>query len=433
MTENVQINAYKRALKCFPGGVNSPVRAFKAVGSNPVFIKSAYKSCVTSIDDISYIDYVGSWGPMILGHADRDVVEAVCKAAERSLSFGAPTQAETELAELIKEAFPNIEKMRFVSSGTEATMSAIRLARGYTRKNYIIKIDGAYHGHGDSVLVSAGSGVATFVAPGCPGIPDTVANNTLVVPYNDVKALEKCFEKYQKQIACVITEPVCGNMGVVLPQKNYLASLRKLCTQHNALLIFDEVMTGFRACFGGVSKIENVEPDITCLGKVVGGGMPLAVYGGKAEVMACVSPDGPVYQAGTLSGNPIAVAAGMATLRKIKSIPTFYCDLEIKSKAVEAAFKKAADDNGVRVALNRFGSMMTVFFTENEVTDYESAKKSNLKFFAEWFNQMLKRGIYLAPSQFEAAFVSITHSDKDIEKTAIAAREALKASLHAAC
>lgn len=415
--------ALQAAVKVFPGGVNSPVRAFKSVGGSPVFISRAYGSHIVDISGREYLDFVGSWGPMILGHADPDVVEAVCRAAANGLSFGAPTEGETALAELIVEAFPVIEKMRFVSSGTEATMSAVRLARGFTGRPVIIKCDGAYHGHADSLLVSAGSGVATLAIPGCPGIPDDVARNTLVVPFNDIAAVQACFAAHKNRIAGLIVEPVCGNMGVVKPLPGYLEQLRKLCSENESLLIFDEVMTGFRGCFGGVSNLTGVKPDLTCLGKIVGGGMPLAVYGGKAHIMAQIAPDGPVYQAGTLSGNPVAVAAGTATLHKIKSDIAFYQKLLAKSEKLEKGLAEAAEAAGHAVVANRFGSMMTMFFTTEPVTDYSSAKKSDTAKFAKWFREMLAEGIYLAPSQFEAAFVSSSHTDADIEATLAAARK----------
>ncbi len=411
------------AVRFFPGGVNSPVRAFKAVGGEPVFIEKASGSYVYANDGRRFIDYVGSWGPMILGHACPEVIEAVCKTAANGLSFGAPTELETSLAELVNQAFPVIEKMRFVSSGTEATMSAVRLARGYSDRPVIVKCDGAYHGHGDSLLVAAGSGVATLGIPGCPGIPDDIARNTLVIPYNDLPALKECFARHPGKIAGVIVEPVCGNMGVVSPGPGYLEGLRGLCDENETVLIFDEVMTGFRACFGGVSNISGVTPDLTCLGKVVGGGMPLAVYGGKAEIMAKVSPDGPVYQAGTLSGNPVAVAAGIATLKKIKETPDFYGRLLQRSETLEHELAAAAENAGIKVVANRFGSMMTMFFASEKVTDFNSACKSDTEIFKRWFMGMLSRGIYLAPSQFEAAFVSAAHSEDDIFQTLNAARE----------
>lgn len=418
--------ALEAAVKVFPGGVNSPVRAFKSVGGNPIFISRAAGSRVFDIEGRDYIDYVGSWGPMILGHADSDVVEAVCHTAADGLSFGAPTEGETVLASLIREAFPVIERMRFVSSGTEATMSAVRLARGFTGRPLIIKCDGAYHGHADSLLVNAGSGVATLAIPGCPGIPEDIARNTLVVPFNDAAAVEACFKKHPGQIAGLIIEPVCGNMGVVNPAAGYLEKLQKLCADNGALLIFDEVMTGFRGCFGGVSKLSGVNPDLTCLGKVVGGGMPLAVYGGRADVMSSIAPEGPVYQAGTLSGNPVAVAAGTATLRKIKADNGFYQRLLARSEKLDKGLIAAAAETGIKVTGNRFGSMLTMFFAAEPVTDYESAKKSDTQLFARWFREMLAEGIYLAPSQFEAAFVSIAHTEADIDRTLAAARSVFK-------
>ncbi|MDD3147142.1 MAG: glutamate-1-semialdehyde 2,1-aminomutase [Candidatus Riflebacteria bacterium] len=411
------------AVRVFTGGVNSPVRAFKSVGGNPVFISRASGSRIFDVEGRDYIDYVGSWGPIILGHADPDVVAAVCRTAANGLSFGAPTENETRLAELICEAFPVIERMRFVSSGTEATMSAVRLARGFTGRPIIIKCDGGYHGHADSLLVSAGSGVATLAIPGCPGIPDDIARNTLVVPFNDLPALEACFKEHSGQIAGMIVEPVCGNMGVVNPATGYLESLRQLCTANGALLIFDEVMTGFRGCFGGVSRLTGVKPDLTCLGKIVGGGMPLAVYGGRADIMAQIAPEGPVYQAGTLSGNPVAVASGIATLSKIKADNSFYDRLLAKSARLEKGLAEAASSAGIKVVSNRYGSMMTMFFAAAAVSDYESAKKSDTQLFARWFREMLNEGIYLAPSQFEAAFVSAAHSEADIETTVAAARQ----------
>ncbi len=418
--------ALEAAVKVFPGGVNSPVRAFKSVGGKPVFISRAAGSRVFDIEGRDYIDYVGSWGPMILGHADSDVVEAVCRTAADGLSFGAPTEGETVLAGLIREAFPVIERMRFVSSGTEATMSAVRLARGFTGRPLIIKCDGAYHGHADSLLVNAGSGIATLAIPGCPGIPEDIARNTLVVPFNDFAAVEACFKKHPDQIAGLIIEPVCGNMGVVNPFAGYLEKLQKLCADNGALLIFDEVMTGFRGCFGGVSNLSGVKPDLTCLGKVVGGGMPLAVYGGRADIMSSIAPEGPVYQAGTLSGNPVAVAAGTATLRKIKADNGFYQRLLARSEKLDKGLIAAAAETGIKVTGNRFGSMLTMFFAVEPVTDYDSAKKSDTQLFARWFREMLAEGIYLAPSQFEAAFVSIAHTEADIDRTLTAARSVFK-------
>jgi glutamate-1-semialdehyde 2,1-aminomutase len=419
-------DAQKAAENVFPGGVNSPVRAFKSVGGSPLFIKRAFGSHIFDVEGREYLDYVGSWGPMILGHADPDVIAAVTRAAASGLSFGAPTEAETELAQLVREAFPVIEKMRLVNSGTEATMSAVRLARGFTGRPLIVKFDGAYHGHADSLLVSAGSGVATLAIPGCPGIPESIAACTLVLPYNDLAALQACFARHTAQIAGVIIEPVCGNIGVVNPSDGYLSALRQLCSEHGTLLIFDEVMTGFRSCFGGVSRLSEVSPDLTCLGKIVGGGMPLAIYGGRAEIMAHIAPDGPVYQAGTLAGNPVAVAAGIATLKKIKAQPHFYEHLLARSAKLEAGIAAAAEAAGFKVVSNRFGSMFTMFFTERPVIDYQSAKTSDTELFARWFRGMLAEGVYLAPSQFEAAFVSAAHSDADIHHTIVAATHVFK-------
>ncbi|MDN5279363.1 MAG: glutamate-semialdehyde -aminomutase [Clostridiales bacterium] len=415
--------ALEDAKKVFPGGVNSPVRAFKSVGGDPLFIGRAFGAKVYDIDGNEYIDYVGSWGPMILGHADSDVVDAVCNTAKNGMSFGAPTEAETELARLIQQAFPGMAKMRFVSSGTEATMSAIRLARGYTNRPLIVKCEGAYHGHADSLLVSAGSGVATLGIPGCPGIPEDVARNTLTIGFNDADALEACFKAHPGKIACFIVEPVCGNMGVVLPEPGYLEKVKELCSAAGAILIFDEVMSGFRACFGGASRYFGVEPDLTCLGKIVGGGMPLAVYGGRAEIMSSIAPDGPVYQAGTLSGNPVAVASGIATLKKIKNDADFYDRLDQTSGLLYDGLEKIAAEAGIKTVANRFGSMMTMFFASEPVKRFADAGKSDTKLFARWFRLMLSRKIYLAPSQFEAAFVSIAHTSEDVEKTLVAARQ----------
>ncbi|RCK80856.1 MAG: Glutamate-1-semialdehyde aminotransferase [Candidatus Ozemobacter sibiricus] len=421
MTTNRQ--ALEAATRVFPGGVNSPVRAFGAVGGDPLFMVRGAGARVTDLEGKTYLDYVGSWGPLILGHADPDVVKAVSAAAERGTTFGAPTLAETELAEEIREAFPAMEKMRLVSSGTEATMSAIRLARGVTGRPLIVKFDGCYHGHADSLLVAAGSGVATLGLPGCPGVPESIAANTLVVPFNDRKAVEKVFETHGTKIAAVIVEPVCGNMGVVTPLKGYLADLRKLTRDAGALLIFDEVMTGFRACFGGVSQLEGVTPDLTCLGKVVGGGLPLAVYGGKAKIMAHVAPEGKVYQAGTLSGNPVAVAAGLATLRKIRGNPAFYPTLLKTTEKLCAGLEEAARKYRIAIHLNRFGSMFTVFFAKETVIDFKTAKTADTRMFARFFRGMLEKGVYLPPSQFEAAFVSAAHTDEDVAYTIGAAQQ----------
>ena len=426
MTANHE--AVMNAMRVFPGGVNSPVRAFAGVGGDPVFFASGRGARVTDIEGREYIDYVGSWGPLILGHADPDVVNAVTEAASRGLTFGAPTLGETELAELIREAYPTIEKMRFVSSGTEATMSAIRVARGYTGRDKIVKCDGCYHGHADSLLVAAGSGVATLGIPGCPGIPAGTAENTLVVPFNDAAALKKVFETHGERIAAVILEPVAGNMGVVMPMKGYLAEVRRITRDAGALLIFDEVMCGFRAGFLGAGQLEGVVPDLTCLGKIVGGGMPLAVYGGKQKVMACVAPEGRVYQAGTLSGNPVAVAAGRVTLSRLRKGEKIYQQLLKQTDRLCDGLADIAKKRRIPFRINRFGSMFTTFFTDVEVIDYRSAKTADVKRFARFFHGMLAEGVYLAPSQFEAAFVSVMHGTDEIDAT-LAAADKVMASL----
>ncbi|HEY9070696.1 MAG TPA: glutamate-1-semialdehyde 2,1-aminomutase [Candidatus Ozemobacteraceae bacterium] len=426
MTTNRE--AILAAMQVFPGGVNSPVRAFAGVGGDPVFFARASGARFTDIEGREFIDYVGSWGPLILGHADPDVVRAVQDAATRGLTFGAPTEAETALAGLIREAFPTIEKMRFVSSGTEATMSAIRVARGCTGRDLIVKCDGCYHGHGDALLVSAGSGVATLGIPGCPGIPAGTAGNTLVVPFNDVAAMKRVFDAHGDKIAAVILEPIAGNMGVVLPRKDYLADVRRITREAGALLIFDEVMCGFRAGFTGAGRIEGVTPDLTCLGKIVGGGMPLAVYGGKRAVMAHVAPEGKVYQAGTLSGNPVAVAAGCATLSRLRDDKNLYDTLLKRTEQLCLGLEEIARKRKKPCRINRFGSMFTAFFTAGEVIDYASARTADTKLFARFFHGMLREGVYLAPSQFEAAFVSICHGSDEIGAT-LAAADRVMASL----
>lgn len=423
MTTNHE--AVMNAMQVFPGGVNSPVRAFAGVGGDPVFFASARGARFTDIEGREYIDYVGSWGPLILGHADPDVVNAVKEAASRGLTFGAPTLGETALAELIREAYPTLEKMRFVSSGTEATMSAIRVARGCTGRDMIVKCDGCYHGHADSLLVAAGSGVATLGIPGCPGIPAGTAGNTLVVPFNDVAALKKVFDAHADRIAAVILEPVAGNMGVVLPLKGYLADVRRITRDAGALLIFDEVMCGFRAGFVGAGQLEGVVPDMTCLGKIVGGGMPLAVYGGKQKVMAHVAPEGRVYQAGTLSGNPIAVAAGRATLTRLKTDGKLYQRLLKRTEQLCLGLEDIAKRRKIACKINRFGSMFTAFFTGTDIIDYATAKTADVKRYARYFHEMLNEGVYLAPSQFEAAFVSVSHGSDEIEATLAAANLAM--------
>jgi glutamate-1-semialdehyde 2,1-aminomutase len=401
---------FSRAQETIPGGVNSPVRAFKGVGGTPLFIDMAQGSRIFDADNLQYIDCVGSWGPMILGHGHRYVVEAVKKAATRGFSFGAPTLGEIELAEMIVQALPSMEMVRLVNSGTEATMSALRLARAATGRKKIIKFDGGYHGHVDSLLVKAGSGSATFNIPDSAGVPEEVTKLTISVPYND---LEAALEAMDDDVAAIIVEPVAGNMGCIPPAEGFLEGLREICTEYGALLIFDEVMTGFRLAYGGAQSLFNIKPDITTLGKIIGGGMPIGAYGGSKELMQLVSPLGPMYQAGTLSGNPVAVAAGKATLGVLKN-SSIYSDLEERSGEFQIGVTKAAEKHGVPLTINRAGSMWTIFFTEGPVTDYESANQSNREKFAHFFHLMLGEGVYLPPSQLESAFFSAAHAKKDI-------------------
>lgn len=418
--------AFQAASKILPGGVNSPVRAFGAVGGTPRFIEKAEGALLTDIDGNSYIDYVGSWGPLILGHADDRVVAALSKALDKGSSFGAPTTRETRLAELVIEAVPSIEMVRFVNSGTEATMSAIRLARGFTHRDAVVKIEGCYHGHVDSLLVSAGSGATTFGTPSSPGIPASVVSSTLVIPYNDLAAAHAVFEAHGDRIACLIIEPVAGNMGCVPPQPGYLQGLRQLCDRKGSLLIFDEVMTGFRVAFGGAQALCGIRPDLTCLGKIIGGGLPVGAYGGRRDIMNMISPLGPVYQAGTLSGNPLAMAAGIATLEALKE-PGFYESLDAASARLAAGLERASQKSGLSLFHTRVASMLCMFFTGGPVTDYASAKHSDTAAYARFFHGMLDRGVYFAPSQFETAFVSAAHTDELIQRT-IAAAEGLFAS-----
>lgn len=415
---------FARAERIIPGGVNSPVRAFRAVGCSPLFIREASGATITDADGNRFIDYVGSWGPMILGHAHPAVIEAVRRAAERGTSYGAPTVLEIELAEALIDAFPSMELVRLVSSGTEAVMSALRVARGFTGRDRIVKMEGCYHGHSDSLLVKAGSGLATFGTPDSAGIPADFARNTLVVPYNDQKALRQVFEEHGNEIACVIVEPIAGNMGCVPPLPGYLEAVREVTADSGALLIFDEVITGFRVAYGGAQELYGVKPDMTCLGKIIGGGLPAAAFGGSSEVMKKVAPLGSVYQAGTLSGNPLAVTAGLEMLKLLKQINP-YAELERLSAKLELGLREAA--GGIPTTINRVGSMMTAFFTEGPVTDWPGAAKSDTERYARFFRAMLEGGIYLAPSQFECAFVSVAHSDEDIERTIASARSAFKA------
>ncbi|MCB5238047.1 glutamate-1-semialdehyde 2,1-aminomutase [Niallia circulans] len=414
--------AYKEAVELMPGGVNSPVRAFKSVKRNPVFMDAGKGSKIYDIDGNEYIDYVLSWGPLILGHADDQVVEAIKKVAEKGTSFGAPTLIENQLAALVQERVPSIEIIRMVSSGTEATMSAIRLARGYTGRNKIIKFEGCYHGHGDSLLIKAGSGVATLGLPDSPGVPESVAANTITVAYNDLESVKYAFSMYGEDIAAIIAEPVAGNMGVVPPKPGFLQGLRDVTTEYGALLIFDEVMTGFRVDYGCAQGYFGISPDITCLGKVIGGGLPVGAYGGKAEIMNQIAPSGPIYQAGTLSGNPLAMTAGFETLSQLT--PDTYKIFIEKADRLEEGLKEAAGNYDIPFTVNRAGSMIGFFFTNEDVKDYESAKTSNLDYFSAFYNSMLEQGVFLPPSQFEGMFLSTALTDEDIEHTIRAAEQA---------
>jgi len=415
---------FEDANRYFPGGVNSPVRAFRAVGSDPFFVAHASGSRITDVDGTTYIDYVGSWGPMILGHAHPRVVAAIQKAAEAGTSYGAPTELETRLAKLVQAAFPSMERMRFVSSGTEACMSALRVARGFTGRDAILKFEGCYHGHADSLLVKAGSGAITFGVPDSLGVPADLARHTLTLPYNDLEAARTIFAARGTEIAAVMVEPVAGNMGVIPPRPDFLAGLREITRRHGALLILDEVITGFRIAWGGAQEIFGIRPDLTCLGKIVGGGLPVGVYGGRADIMDQVAPLGSIYQAGTLSGNPLAMAAGIETLTLLQA-PGFYADLEAKGKRLADGLGQAAAATRVPVHTNRVGSMLTGFFTGTSVTDYATAKTADTQRYGTFFREMLARGVSLAPSQFEAAFVSAAHTSEDLDATVAAAREAL--------
>ena len=411
---------FQRSLRYLAGGVDSPVRAFRAVGGEPVVIARGEGPYVYDVDGNRYIDYVCSWGPLILGHAHPAVVEAVRRAAERGTSYGAPTEAEADLAQLIVEAMPSIELLRFVNSGTEATMSALRLARAFTGRDKIVKFEGCYHGHADGLLVQAGSGVATLGLPDSPGVPASYAQETLVARFNDAPSVETLFDRQGDAIAAVIVEPVAGNMGVVPPQPGFLEALREITRRAGALLVFDEVITGFRVAYGGAQSLYGVTPDLTCLGKIIGGGLPVGAYGGKREVMQMLAPNGPVYQAGTLSGNPLAMAAGVATLRELQP-PGFYERLDALSAKLVESVARAAKSAGVSLWLNRVGSMRTPFFVDAPVTDYASARRSDTKLYARFFHAMLERGVYLAPSQFETVFISSAHTEREIADTVTAA------------
>lgn len=416
---------FNRAINVIPGGVNSPVRACKSVGAEPVFVDHAEGCMIYDADGNGFIDYIGSWGPMILGHRHSAVIKAIASVLNRGTSFGAPTDLEIVLAEMVINAVPSVDMIRMVNSGTEATMSAIRLARGVTGRDVIIKFDGCYHGHADTLLVEAGSGVATLGIPGSPGVPESFVAHTLSLPYNDIKSVKKVMDEQGDKIACIIVEPIAGNMGLVRPVDGFLETLREVTEKSGSLLIFDEVMTGFRVAFGGAQSLYGILPDITCLGKIIGGGLPVGAYGGKREIMEHIAPHGPVYQAGTLSGNPVAMAAGIATLMQLKK-PGFYENLDKKADLLATGLEKAAEKAGVKARVDRAGSMLGLFFTDRDVKNFEDAKTSDLDMFAAYYKGMLEKGIYLAPSQFEALFVSAAHEVEHIDKTIEAAEEVLK-------
>lgn len=427
MNHNNSIQEFQRAKNSIPGGVNSPARAFRSVGGNPVFIAKAKGSRMWDIDGNEYIDYVSSWGPMIVGHADDRVIEAINDAAQRGTSYGAPTVGETDMAEMIKKMKPSMDIVRMVNSGTEATMSALRLARGYTGRDKFIKFEGCYHGHADSFLIKAGSGALTLGLPDSPGVTKGTAQDTLTAKYNDLEGVAELFESHGNDIAAVILEPVVGNMGVVIPDKEFLEGLRGLTQKYGALLIFDEVMTGFRLAKGGAQEYFGITPDITCLGKIIGGGLPVGAYGGPKEIMEHLAPAGPVYQAGTLSGNPLAMAAGLATLKIIDETPEFHANLEAKSARLEEGLKKNLKQTGHKGVVNRVGSMITLFFTDKEqVKSFDDASTSDTEKFGKYFRAMLDQGIYLPPSQYEAAFIPGCITDEEIDKTIEASLQALK-------
>jgi len=417
---------FLEAQRYLPGGVNSPVRAFKAVGGTPPFIVKGKGSKIYDADGNEFIDYVCSWGPLILGHSHPKVVSALKQAVERGTSFGAPTELEIALAKMITSAIPSIKMIRFVNSGTEATMTALRLARAFTRRDKVVKFSGGYHGHADGLLVKGGSGLATLSLPSSPGVPASYAQNTLVAPYNNTEAVAQLFQEYPKEIAAVIVEPVAANMGVVLPEPGFMANLRKLTTDYGALLIFDEVITGFRVAYGGAQTIYGILPDLTCLGKIIGGGLPVGAYGGKKEIMDMISPTGPVYQAGTLSGNPLAMTAGIETL-KVLCQEGVYESLERAATLLEEGIVEIVSSLNLMLNVSRFASLLTIFFTERPVVNYESVSAADTVLFAKFFQQMLIQGIYWPPSQFEAAFVSLAHSDDNIQQTIRAIEKALAA------
>ena len=417
---------FSEARQVISGGVNSPVRAWKAVGGEPIFISNARGSKIYDAAGIEYIDYVLSWGPMILGHAHPEITAAICAAAQKGTSFGAPTEAETQMAQLICSAIPSIELVRMTSSGTEATMTAIRLARGFTGRNLIAKFDGCYHGHADSLLIKSGSGVATLGIPGSPGIPDEIARLTLSLPYNNIETLQTAVERFGSQLAAIIVEPVAGNMGVIEPNESFLKKLRELTAKNGIVLIFDEVITGFRFTFGGYQNLIGIKPDLTCLGKIIGGGMPVGAIGGKREIMEKLAPMGDIYQAGTLSGNPLAMSAGTTTLNILKTRSDSFSALSNKTNQLCREMEKLFTAKGIAVCINRVYSMFTIFFQEGPVYDLVSAQKSDMALFARFFHGMLKNGVWLAPSQLESAFMSFAHSDNDIDFTLNACSKTLK-------
>jgi len=417
---------FAKAREYMPGGVNSPVRAFKSVGLTPLFIKQGKGSKIIDVDDNEYIDYVCSWGPLILGHSHPQVVQSICEAAKMGTSYGAPCENEIELAELICDAIPSIDKVRMVNSGTEATMSAVRLARAYTGKDKIIKFEGCYHGHADSFLIKAGSGLLTSGIPTSPGVPEAYSRHTLVARYNDIDSVEKIFKDHRHDIAAVIVEPIAGNMGLVIPDTDFLNGLREITEQNGCLLIFDEVISGFRTCYGGYQNRINIIPDLTTLGKIIGGGLPVGAYGGRKEIMDRVAPEGDVYQAGTLSGNPLAMAAGAATLRILKNNDR-YNAIESMGDLLTRGLKNVFKEHKYNYALNRIGSMFSIFFTEQEVKTYDSVMKSDTKKYAQFYRELLQQGIYFPPAQFEVCFISCAHDVKDIEKTVDAVNRALDA------
>lgn len=426
MSYEKSINAFQEAYKVIPGGVDSPVRAFKAVGGTPPFIEYGKGAYIYDVDGNKYIDYVQSWGPLIFGHCDLEIENAVISAVKKGLSFGAPTETETELAKEIVSMYDYIDKVRFVSSGTEAVMSAIRLARGYTGKNGLIKFAGCYHGHSDSLLVQAGSGLATFGSPSSPGVPNDLTKHTYLATYNDIASVKKCFDDAKGDMACIIIEPIAGNMGLVPADEEFLKELRELCDKHNALLIFDEVMSGFRASLKGACGISSVKPDIITWGKVIGAGMPVGAFGSRGEIMSYLSPEGPVYQAGTLSGNPVAMAAGLVSLKKLKASPSIYDELEAKARKLIQGFEEAAKSAGLNIVTDVRGSMFGFFFSDKKVKNFDDAQKNNTVLFGKFHQAMLNRGIYLACSSFEAGFMCTAITDADIEFTIKTAHDAMK-------